>query len=218
MSDLIRTYLPWWIAAVVIILVAADTVVVQPTINAVGAILLSAGTVVGAFVVIIGVVMITRIQVRRISRQEMVLESYVLLGTMYVTLLWGLFRLFVQGVSPTEEIFVLNVFNALISPGDSTMFAILAFFIASASYRAFRARDLDSTVLLVVAILTMLAKAPIGQSLFGHGIVVIGDFVLGVANTAGRRVFLMSMILATIALTIRIILGYERGWMGRARD
>jgi hypothetical protein len=217
-SELLRRYIPWGIAAVLIVLTMADTVVIEPTINSLASSALSASTVIGAFVVVISVVMITRIHVRRVSRQRTVIESSVLLICMWGTLIWGLFRLFVSGVSPTSEPTVLRIFDAIVSPGDSTVFAILAFFIASAAYRAFRARNLDSTILLMVAILSMLAKAPIGESIFGPGIVVLGDFVLGIANKAGRRVFLMAMILASIALTIRIILGYERGWMGRATE
>lgn len=217
-SELIRRYIPWFIAAVLIILVMADTVMIQPTVNALASSATQVATIVGAFVVMISVVMISRIHVRRLYRGRTMIESTVLLICMWVTIVWGLFRLFGAGVSPTSEQTILNIFDAIVSPGDSTVFAILAFFIASAAYRAFRARNLDSTILLIVAILCMLAKAPIGESIFGPGIVVLGDFVLGIANKAGRRVFLMAMILASIALTIRIILGYERGWMGRAAE
>lgn len=217
-SELLRRYIPWGIAAFLIVLVMADTVMIQPTINSLASSATQVATIVGAFVVIISVVMITRIHVRRLYRGRTMIESSVLLICLWATLAWGLIQLFVAGVSPTSEPTILNIFDAIVSPGDSTVFAILAFFIASAAYRAFRARNLDSTILLMVAILCMLAKAPIGESIFGPGIVVLGDFVLGIANKAGRRVFLMAMILASIALTIRIILGYERGWMGRATE
>ncbi len=40
-------------------------------------------------------------------------------------------------------------------------------------------------------------------------------WIMDVANKAGARVIIMSAIIATIALYIRIILGYERSWMGR---
>jgi len=217
-SELLRRYLPWGIAAFLIILTMADTVVIEPTINSLASSALQSSTVVGAFVVIISVLLISRIHVRRVSRKRTVIESSVLLISMWGTLVWGFFRLFGAGVGPTSDTTILNIFDMIVSPGDSTVFAILAFFIASAAYRAFRARNLDSAILLVVAILCMLAKAPIGETIFGLGIVKLTDFVLNVANTAGRRVFLMAMILATIALTIRIILGYERGWMGRATE
>jgi len=109
---------------------------------------------------------------------------------------------------------VQRLFNGIVAPGDSTIYAILAFFIASAAYRAFRARTIEATILLVAGIVVMLGKAPIGELLWG-GLPDVSNWILNVINTAGSRVILMSAILAMIALYIRIILGYERGWMGR---
>lgn len=217
-SQLIRRQLPYAIAVIIMFVTMADTVLIDPTINSLGSSALSVSTIVGAFVFLIGLILISKIHVKRISTNNTVLESSVLLGCLWITLIWGAFQLFINGISPSNEPVILSIFDAIVGPGDSTVFAILAFFIASAAYRTFIARNIDSAILLVVAILCMLAKAPIGESIFGYGIVVVGDFVLSIANKAGRTVFLMAMILAAISQTIRIILGYEKGWMGRARD
>jgi len=61
----------------------------------------------------------------------------------------------------------------------------------------------------------MLGNAPIGSMIHG-GIPGLSTWVMDTLNKAGSRVILMSAILATISLYIRIILGYERGWQGRA--
>jgi len=217
-SELIRRKLPWGIAVVLIFLTIADTVLIDPTINSLGSSALSVSTIIGSFVFIIGLILISKIHVTRISKNTMVIESSVLLGCLWITLIWGSFQLFVNGIGPSNEPVILNIFDAIVGPGDSTVFAILAFFIASAAYRTFRARNIDSTILLIVAILCMLAKAPIGESIFGYGVVSVGDYVLGIANKSGRTVFLMAMIIAAISQTIRIILGYEKGWMGRAKE
>ena len=54
------------------------------------------------------------------------------------------------------------MYNYFYLPLASTMFALLAFFVASASYRAFRIRNFEATLLLISGVLLMLGRVPIG--------------------------------------------------------
>ncbi|MFN3476417.1 MAG: hypothetical protein ACK4Z6_02535, partial [Candidatus Methylomirabilales bacterium] len=96
---------------------------------------------------------------------------------------------------------------------NSTMFSILAFFIASAAYRAFRARTREATVLLVAAALVMFGRAPFGEYLIS-GVGILSDWVMNVLNTAAKRAILIGISLGVIATSIKIITGLERAYLG----
>ncbi len=106
-------------------------------------------------------------------------------------------------------------------PMDATMFSLLAFFIASAAYRAFRARTLEATLLLAAALVVMIGNAPVGD-LIWNTIMPFGDnmpsaarqWILDNPNLSARRGIILGISLGVISQSIRIILGIERSYLG----
>jgi len=108
-----------------------------------------------------------------------------------------------------------NVYNPLVS----MMFALLAFFVASASYRAFRARNKEATILLVAAFLVMLGRVPLGDVLTNWlpnwlHMSNVASWIMNVPNMAGQRAIMIGIALGTVSTSLRMILGIERSYLG----
>jgi hypothetical protein len=109
----------------------------------------------------------------------------------------------------------LWIFDYLYAPLDSAMFSMLAFFIASAAFRSFRARNLSATLLLAAAVLVMFGRVPLGEwllrtSLFSD----LAEWIVAVPTTAARRAIYVGISLGAVATSLRIIFGIERPYMG----
>lgn len=108
-----------------------------------------------------------------------------------------------------------NVYNPL----SATMFAVLAFYVASAAYRAFRARNLQASLLLLAGFLVMLGRVPVGDHLTGflpegYRLSNLADWIMNVPNTAGQRAIMIGIALGTVSTSLRLILGIERSHLG----
>jgi hypothetical protein len=111
------------------------------------------------------------------------------------------------------------LYNWVYIPLSATMFAILAFFVASASYRAFRARNLEATLLLVAAFFVMLGRVPVGETLSGfmpdgYHLADLASWVMNVPQAAGQRAIMIGIGLGIVSTSLRIILGIERAHIG----
>lgn len=124
------------------------------------------------------------------------------------------------------------MFNNMFVPMQATMFSVLAFFIASAAFRAFRARSAEATALLVAGCIMMIGRVPVGEWLAltveqaGAQFTVAGNtyslldfpaatsWLLNIPNAAAQRGILLGVLLSQVAIAIRIIFGIERTYMG----
>ena len=113
------------------------------------------------------------------------------------------------------------MFDYVQAPMQSTMFALLAFYVASASYRAFRARSFHAALLLGAGVIVMLGRVPLGEMIgFGVGdqffsLATVSNWILNYPNVAAKRGVLIGVQLGIVATAIKIILGIERTYLGK---
>jgi hypothetical protein len=104
-------------------------------------------------------------------------------------------------------------YTYLFVPMQATMFATLAFFIASAAFRAFRARTWEAFALLLAGLLVMIGRVPLGEWVSPH-LGTLSGWIMNNPNMAATRGVTLGVALAGIAISVRIIFGIERTYMG----
>jgi hypothetical protein len=166
-------------------------------------------TIVGGFTLLLGIISILRANIQVVTKRGKEWGFKLLL---ILTLLIMSLSSFIWG---THEGTVYHwMFQNMQAPMMSTMFSLLAFFIASAAYRAFRARTKEATILLVTSVIVMLGRIPLGQFLWNR-LPEYTDWIMAYPNLAVQRGIIIGAALGAASMSLRIILGIERTYMGR---
>lgn len=175
--------------------------------------------IIGAFALVIGLSSLLHMHIGKIRRMVpgwgFSLVTVVALGiTAAVGIYAGMQRPEAgQSVYGSEAPQIQWIYLNMMWPLGGTMFSILAFFIASAAYRAFRARTFEATVLLIAAMIVMLEVVPM-KIFAAIGIPEINSWIFTCPNMAAQRGIMLGVALSIVATSLRIIFGIERTYLG----
>ncbi len=124
-------------------------------------------------------------------------------------------------INSAQQVLFQGVFKA----AQATMFSLLAFFVASASFRAFRVKSKEAGLLMGAAFIVMLGNVPIGNlvskylnyiPIFGRylDIAMIKEWIMAYPSSAAQSAILIGAMLGVISASLKIIFGVERSHLG----
>ena len=238
--------------------------------------------VLAAFAFVLGGGNLAKIHLAKISRSESGWGySAVTIGGFFTMLAIGLFK--VGGPSGVKHALEAKgtwfqaAYDYCFLPLSATTFSLLAFFVASASYRAFRAKNREATLLLIAALIILLGRTLVGAALtetlpgslellfaallaaiawgqyrskrwislagigilaaflvirtvYGYLVLAAGEpfdhltvpdlvnWIMVVPQMAGQRAIMIGICLGIISMSLRLILGVERSYLGSDND
>ncbi|MBT3755289.1 MAG: hypothetical protein HOD64_09455 [Candidatus Cloacimonetes bacterium] len=189
--------------------------------------------IISGFAILLGQLSLFKVNILKIQYKQRDWQFYVITLISFVVMvtlgfLWGTGKsagmlghgeiiTSTLGHKPFDYLFH-NVYQHL----QATMFSLLAFFIASAAYRAFIGRTVESNLLLTSAVLVMLGNTTFGSLLTGWlpeslnflHLPKVSEFIMTFPTTAGQRAIMIGAGLGIIGSSLRIILGIERSYLG----
>ncbi|MCH7701814.1 MAG: hypothetical protein IID37_09005 [Planctomycetes bacterium] len=115
------------------------------------------------------------------------------------------------------------IYEFLFKPLTATMFSMLAFYVASAAFRAFRAKNFEAVLLLGTAFIILLGRTYAGAYLSawipagweGWTIPGLSATIMDVLNTAGNRAIMIGICLGVVSTSLKVILGIDRSYLGK---
>lgn len=169
------------------------------------------GLILAAAAYLLGIVNLLQVNVPRVLRRERDWGyKLVMLLCFAGTVIFG----FLEGEQRQEPGAIYKwIYDSAFTPLSSTMFALLAFYIASAAFRAFRARNLEAGILLVTAMVVMIGRVPVGEWISAD-LPHFVNWIMDVPNTAAKRAIYIGGALGAISTGLRVILGLERSHLG----
>lgn len=197
-------WIPTAVTIAVGLVILLDFFLTHPLLDRIGVAFREWTIILMAFAMLLGLANLLLVHLLRVVRRSEPGTGYsaiVLLTSTFVIAIGLLFGL------PSAPMAWL--FDNVYVPLQGAFFALVAFFLATAAYRALRAQNVETTLMLIAALIVFLGQMPLLNALGD-----VKEWVLRVPSEAGVRGILLGVALGTIATGLRLIVGIDRPYSG----
>ena len=192
-----------------------------------------------AMAMILGGLTLMKVQLQKIAERKAGWGYAALIALAFtVTLVLGMLKIGVPPAASTPDFTWSGdyahpdsafqwIFDWIITPLQATMFALLAFFVSSAAFRAFRAKNPEAILLLGTALIVLLGRTYAGVFLTARFTDHLPEpwnglrldkftetVVQGLFNALGMRAIMIGISLGVVATSLKILLGIDRSYVG----
>ncbi len=172
----------------------------HPLLDIIGTALREWAILLTAFAMLVGLFNLLRVHSLRVARRSEPDAGYSVLVLLTALAVTGVGFWFGLPSAPMTWIF-----DNLYMPLQGAFFALVAFFLASAAYRALRAHNAEMFLMLLSALIVFIGQIPLLEIA-----AQAKDWILSVPSEAGVRGLLIGVALGTMATGLRLIVGLDR--------
>ena len=188
------------VAIAVGLIVLLDYFFAQEILDPLGRAFLDWTIILTAFALLVGLANLFMVHFSRVVRRNEAGTGYsiIVLVTAVIVLVIGL-------IFPLSDTPMVWLFENVYLPLQGAFFALTAFFLATAAYRAMRIRSIETFLMLAAAIIVLIGQTPaLGMMADAK------EWILNVPSEAGVRGILLGVALGTLATGLRLLIGLDR--------
>jgi hypothetical protein len=221
MSLLVRRQIPILIVLVTALIIMADYFLKLPPIDVVTnkswtstvvTDIQNWGIVLAAFALGFGAVNLTYLHTRHISRRTKGQWPFSIWLLLVIIIFAG------TGIATGATSSAYSwLYNSSYFALSATVYSSLGFYMTSGIYRALRARNMESALLLIVGAIAIMRNAP-AIAVAAPIVINMEAWISAIPTTSAQRGIMIGAALGAIALGIRTMIGRETGFLGRLTE
>jgi len=201
-----RNMIPILIVGVVAVLMISQTFINEPTLKKIAYETQRQVVSITGFALVVGGLSLMRHNYRKVKNKTNEWQlSFIVFAT---------FAFFLAvNLVPPWQLLGGTIYTATIGNMGQASSALMAFFMTTMAYRAFKVRNFETFIFMLGCVIALFGNAPVGESVipFAPGLLT---WTMNVPQMAATRSITIGVGLAVLAYGIRLILGYDRTVLG----